>query len=358
MTVQQSEPIGSPRAASQGPSHEQREPGPAGSRSPRVRLGTAAAERFGLPVLFVLLIVIFSVQLPDTFATAANWRAIATSQSVLAVAAMALMLPLITGRFDISTGGIIGLCSIVTAAAMANFDLPLVAAIALALLTGLAIGAFNGLLVAYLGVNSIIATLGVSIILAGVVQAYTKGTPISSGLSPSLTELSASTLAGIPVLFLVMLAIGVVTSVVLNQTTLGRSMVATGANETSARLNGMPVRRIVLTSFALAGLLAGAAGVLQVAAQGNGNPQVGGIAFILPALAAVFLGATTLRPGTYNVAGTVLGLFFIGVAVSGLAIMGVQPWVTDVFNGAAVVIAVTLSAQFRRRRTGTSELGT
>ena len=214
------------------------------------------------------------------------------------------------------------------------------------------------MLVAYLGVNSIIATLGVGIILNGLVQAYTEGIPVSSGLSPALTGLSADLLLGIPVLFLIMLVIGAATSVLLNHTTFGRYMVATGANEVAARLNGMPTRRILLGSFVVGGLLAGSAGVLQVAAQGNGNPQVGGIPFILPALAAVFLGATTLKPGTYNVGGTILGLFFIGIAVSGLALHGAQPWVTDVFNGAAVVVAVTLSAQFRRRRTGASELGT
>lgn len=348
MTLEQSESVPqSWAAASESPDEGPR----------RTRIGVEAAERFGLPALFLVMVLIFSVQLPDTFATTTNWRAIATSQSVLAVAAMALMLPLITGRFDISIGAIVGVSSIVTAAAMSNYDLPLLAAVALALLAGLAIGTVNGLLVAYLGVNSIIATLGMTIVLAGLVQAYTQGIPISSGLSPTLTGLSADSVFGVPVLFVIMLAVGAATSVLLNQMSFGRFMVATGSNELSARLNGMPVRAIVLGSFAIAGLLAGVAGILQVASQGNGNPQIGGITFILPALAAVFLGATTLKPGTYNVAGTILGLLFIGVAVSGLAILGAQPWVTDVFYGLAVILAVTLSAQFRRRRTGTASLG-
>jgi ribose transport system permease protein len=267
------------------------------------------------------------------------------------------MLPLVAGRFDISIGANIGICSIVTAAAMSTFDLPLPIAVALALGAGLGIGAINGAMVAYLGVNSIIATLGSSIIMGGLVQAYTRGIPISSGLSPILTGLSASNVFGIPVLFIIMLVIAAGTSLLLGQTAFGRYMTATGSNEVSAQLNGMAVRPILLGSFAIAGLLAGGAGVLQVAAQGNGNPQFGGIAFILAPLAAVFLGATTLRPGTYNVGGTILALFFIGVTVSGLAILGAEPWVTDVVNGLAVVIAVSLSAQFRRRRTGASALG-
>jgi len=317
-----------------------------------------AAERFGLPVLLVVMAVAFSVAMPETFATAANWRAIAVSESVLAVAAMALMMPLVAGRFDISVGANIGTTSIVCAAVMSKAGLPLAPAVVAALLAGTIIGTVNGGLVAYLGVNSIIATLGVSIILEGLVQAYTQGIPISSHLSTLLTGLSTDLWVGVPVLFILMLVAACLVAVLLNHTTLGRQMVATGVNETAARLNGIATRRVLLGSFMVAGLLAGLAGVLQVAAQGNGNPQVGGITFILPALAAVFLGATTLRPGTYNVGGTIIALFFIGVAVSGLAILGAQPWVTTVFNGTAVVVAVSLSAIFRRYRTGVSELGT
>lgn len=318
----------------------------------------AAAERFGLLILLIIMAVVFSIALPDTFASVANWRAIGVAESVLAVAAMALMVPLVSGRFDISVGANVGLTSIVVAAAMGNHHWVLLTAILAALAVGLSIGFVNGVLVAYLGVNSIIATLGVSIVLNGIVQAYTNGTPISSGLSPVLTGLSADLWLGIPALVIIVLIIGALTAFLLNHTTFGRYTVATGSSEVAARLNGMPVRPILLGSFVVSGLLGGAAGVLQVAAQGNGNPQVGDITFILPALAAVFLGATTLKPGTYNVGGSLLALLFIGVAQSGLAILGAQPWVIDVFNGAAVVVAVTLSAQLRRRRTGASELGT
>ena len=104
-------------------------------------------------------------------------------------------------------------------------------------------------------------------------------------------------------------------------------------------------------------MLAGVAGILQIAAQGAADPQVGGITFILPAIAAAFLGATTWRPGRFNVPGTLIALLFLGTTVSGLALVGTEPWVTDVFNGAAIIVAIGLSAQFRRRRTGELEIG-
>jgi ribose transport system permease protein len=314
-------------------------------------------EKYGLVALFVVVVVVFSLLRPDTFATSANFRSIAISQSVLAVVAMALVLPLVTGRFDISVGANVGLCSIVVAAAMSNYSLGLGWAILLALVVGGFVGLVNGLLVSYLGINSIITTLGVSTVIGGLVQAYTEGIPISNGISTKLTDLSSQVVIAIPVLFIVMLVIAAAVLVLLEHSTLGRYFAAVGSNEKAASLTGLPVHRIVLASFVGAGLLAGIAGVLQVASQGNGNPQVGGIGFMLPALAAVFLGATTIRPGTYNLIGTVVGLFFVGTAISGLSLMGVQPWITDVFNGLAVIVAVGLSAVFRRRRTGVASLG-
>jgi ribose transport system permease protein len=316
------------------------------------------AEQFGLPALFALMILVFCLLRPETFATAANFRNIATSQSVLAIAALALILPLTGGRFDVSVGSTLGLCAIVSAALMGKHGYGLVPAIIVTVAVGAAIGLVNGVVVAYLGVNSIIATIGTGTVIGGIVQAYTKGVPITDGISTRLTELSGKSLIGIPQMFLIMLVIAVGTWFLLTQTPYGRNLTATGVNESAARLVGIKVHRVVLGSFVGAGALAGAAGVMQVAAQGSGDPGVGGLGFILPALAAVFLGATTLRPGTYNVPGTIIGLLFVGTAISGLVLMGVEPWVTDVFNGSAVVVAIVISAQLRRRRTGATEMGT
>ncbi|MFE0440119.1 ABC transporter permease [Streptomyces nigra] len=314
-------------------------------------------ERFGLLILFVALIFVFAALRPETFMTAANFRSIAISQSVLAVAALALMLPLVGGRFDVSVGANLGLCSIVCAALMSRAELSLPLAVLGTLMVGGVIGALNGAIVAYLGVNSIIATLGVGTVIGGAVTAYTQGVPISTGLSPALATISTRLIAGLPVLLVIMLALAVVTWFVLTQTPFGRHLTAVGSNAAAARLTGLGVNRLVLLSFVGSGLLAAVAGVLQVGAQGNGDPTIGGLPFILPALAAVFLGATNWHPGTYNVPGTILGLFFLGTAISGLSLLGVDPWVTDVFNGGAVVLAIVFSAQLKRRRTGFLDIG-
>lgn len=314
-------------------------------------------ERSGLILLLLLVIVVFAILRPNTFATYANFRSIATVQPVMAVTAIALIVPLIGGRFDVSVGATLGLSAIVTASAMSHFQLPLVAAIALGVLSGALIGAINGTIVAYLGVNSIIGTLGIATILGGVVTGYTNGIPISSGLSPILTDISIQSVLGVPVLFILMAVIAVAVWFVLTQTPYGRNLAAVGANADSARLAGIRSKRVVMQSFVIAGALAGIAGVLQIGAQGNAGPQLVGITFILPALAAAFLGATTWQPGRFTVQGTIIGIFFLGTTISGLSLVGIQPWITDVFNGAAVVLAIALSAQLRRRRTGSLDIG-
>ncbi|MGD9985558.1 ABC transporter permease [Pseudonocardia sp.] len=314
-------------------------------------------ERFGLVVILVLEIAFFVVLEPETFGTLANARIVTTSISVLAVLAMGLMLPLLGGRFDVSTGAILCVSSVATASAMSRYGLPLGVAIIIGLVLGCAIGALNGLVIAYLGVNSIIATIGTGTVLVGLVQAYTEGLPVQNGLSPWLVELGNQNLLGVPTLFLIAVVVCFASWYLITQTPWGRFLTATGSNLNAARLNGIPARRIVFQSFVVSGLLAGIGGIMQIAAQGSGDPSIGGIPFILPALAAVFLGATTLRPGRYNVGGTLLALIFIATTISGLILVGLKPWVTDVFNGGAVVVAIAISAQVRRRRTGSMDVG-
>jgi ribose transport system permease protein len=139
------------------------------------------------------------------------------------------------------------------------------------------------------------------------------------------------------------MAVAVAVWYLLTQTVFGRNLSAIGSNEQSATLVGIKVPRVVFVSFLISGLLGSLAGMLLIANQGNANPAVGGINVMLPALAGVFLGVSAFTPGKYNVPGTVVGLLFVAVAVSGLALLGVAPWVEPVFNGTAVVLAVTLS---------------
>jgi ribose transport system permease protein len=323
-------------------------------RLPQRRQGwlLLGAERFGLLALFALVVIGFSITQNETFATADNWRTIFQSQSVIAVIAFAVIVPLIAGNFDLSVGSNTVMCSIGAAAVMGKHGWSLAPAILFAMALGTVVGIVNGFLVARLRLNGFIATLGTATVIAGLIDAYSNGLPIVEGISEKLTNTGAETALGVPKLTWIVAVIAIVVYYVLAQTPFGRRLTAIGSNPEAARLVGVRVDRLVFTSYVLAGTLAGIAGVLLVANQGSGDPSTTGFALVLPALAAVFLGASGFTPGQYNVLGTVVGLLLVAAVVSGLVLSGAEPWVESVFNGTALVLAVGASAAFRRRRLG------
>lgn len=310
-------------------------------------------ERYSLLLLLVVLIIFFAVLVPDTFLNLGNIRALLQSQSVSAIVAFAVIVPLSTGRFDLSVGATLTICSLVAAGLMSHSGQSLPVAVLVALGVGAVIGVVNGLFVAYVGVDSLIVTLATGTALTGIIDMYSGGQIISSGLSPLLTQLGVTVVGGVlPVLFIVMIAIAFLVWFVLERTPFGRRLQSIGSSESAARLVGINVRRVILASFVASGLLGGVAGVMQIAAQGSANPTAGGINSMLPALAGVFLGATVFYVGRYNVPGTLVGLFVVAVLVNGMALAGAPTSWQPVVNGAAVVAAVSVSSYLRRRRLG------
>lgn len=316
---------------------------------------TPLLERYGLLLLFVLMFVFFSSfwDRPATFRSPDNLRSVLGTYAVPGVLALAAIVPLVCGQFDLTVGSVAGLTALSTAAALTRFELPLVVAVLLALAIGLVVGALNGWLVAYVGVNAFITTLGMASVIAGLITLYTNGDTIIIG-DPTLGRLGADNVLGIPEILFALAVVAVVVYYLLGHTPFGRYLHSIGSNPTAARLVGLDVRRLVLLSFVLSGALAALAGVLLVARNGNANPQVGGQILTLPALAAAFLGATAIKPGRFNVVGTLLAVFFVAFALSGLNLNDVSQWITDFFTGAALVAAVALSTVIGRRRAGAS----
>ena len=307
------------------------------------------AERFGVLFILVILVVVFSIVSP-VFLTAANLQAIFASQSVVLVIALALIVPLIAGNFDLSVGAVAILSSIVMAGAQQNNNAPLLIAGLVGVLSGTVVGIVNGFLVTKLRLNALIATLGTSVIIAGLIDAYTKGNAIVNGISPSLTSFGSGTILGIPNLTVVAAVAAILIAYVLTKTPYGRKLFAIGSSRPAAELVGIRVGRVVFASFIVSGTLAGIAGVMLLSQQGSGNPGANGLTVLLPALAAVYLGASTLTPGQFNVPGTILGLLLIATLVSGLTLQGAASWVQPVATGSALIIAVGASEAFRRQR--------
>lgn len=314
--------------------------------------GLELAERFGLLVLFLLVLAVFSILHPDVFATADNARVIVSSSAVVAVVGLALMVPLVAGGFDLSVGSVAVVSSIAVASASWEHGWPLGLACVLALVIGLVIGVINGLLVARLHIDGLIATLATAFILGGLISLYTDDLTITTTGESPLSTIGSDNLAGIPIIALLAGLMAVIVWYVLSHTPVGRKLTAIGSNREAAHLVGVRVDRLVFGSYVTSAVIAAGAGILLLAQQGSANPAHEGLLLVIPALAAVFLGASAFTPGRFNVLGMIVGLLLVASFVSGLTLSGAEPWVERVFEGSALLIAVGASTAFRRRRLG------
>jgi ribose transport system permease protein len=327
--------------------------------SSKESLWLLAAERYGLVVLLAAAVAVFSLipESAETFATHANLNNILGGEVTLCVVAIAFTLPLMVGQLDLSVASIAGLASVAATAAMSFYGAPLVVAIMVALAIGLLVGSINGYLVAIVGLDSIIVTLAGMTLIAGFVQWYTEGMSINTGLSPALMDFGSLQWFAIPRVTYLLVIVVVLSWYLIEKTPFGRYVRMIGSNRSAARLVGLPVQQLMFIVFALTGALAGVGGVLLTARAGGANP-LDGPGLLLPGLAAVYLGATTIQPGRFNIIGTMLGVFFVAIAVSGLTLCGVPPFVEQLFNGGALLLAVALSRGLGRARGGGGTIGT
>jgi ribose transport system permease protein len=322
-------------------------------RSRRLGADTAISvlEKYGLPLFLLLIIIWFSTSstIGDVFRSGANLQNIFANQSVTGLIALGMVIPLIAGYFDLSVAAIAGASNVMVASLIGTHGQPVVVGLTLGVVLGAAIGAINGLLVAVWRLNGFICTLGTYIVLGGLLQWYTGGRIINSGLPPELGAWGSLRFLGIAQPFWLLLIVAFLTWYLLTQTPFGRRLTAIGSNEPAARLAGIRVNRSVFIAFVLSGLLAGVAGAL-LTSRSAGADATTAATFLFPALAAVFLGQTAIRPGQYNVWGAMFGVFFVAVAVNGFTLLGAQSWVTQVFNGAALIVSIAVSRLMTRAR--------
>jgi ribose transport system permease protein len=307
------------------------------------------AEKWALPLLFVVMVFIFAGT-ASGFWTGENIRVVIGTQAPLVILAVAAMMPLVVGQFDLSVAAIAGTAGIALVTTISRFHAPLGVGILVALVISGLIGLFNGVLVAFVNLNAFIVTLGVSTVLQGVVQGYTGGS-VLAGVNINALEASLSGNAdGIPKGVFWFAPVALAMWYLIEQTPFGRHLRSIGSNAGAARLLGIPTRGLTLTTFVMSGVLGGLAGIALVAQSGSADPSVTLGTDLLPALAAAFLGASAFSPGLFNVAGTVLAIFFVAVLVDGLQYLGAQPWTSPVIDGAVLVGAVTVSSLLRRDR--------
>jgi ribose transport system permease protein len=326
------------RAAQQGVAPGRQE----GRRSIVGSSAVRLASQLSLAAVLVVLIAVFSSLRPESFFTVANFKGIGVNQIVVVFAAIGLLAPLIVGELDLSIGYVIGLSQALVVGLMAKADVAVPLAIAAALAACLVVGLVNGVLVVRLGINSLITTLAVGSVLYGVVIWYTGGEVISENVPQSFEGIANNEPLSLPLAIWYGLALVVVFEILLSFKPLGRRMYAVGGNRRAAELVGIRVRAITIGAFVASAFVSGIGGVIIASRLGSAQPELGP-QFLLPAYAAAFLGATTIRPGRFNPLGTVVAVYLVAVMVAGLQNVGVPSWGEYMVDGAALIVGVALA---------------
>ena len=308
---------------------------------------------YGLPVLTVLLILLFSLLLPDTFPTALNFRSIVADKAIIALLSLAAMIPMAAGKIDLTVGYGIVLWHILAISLQTKFGLPWPVAVLLVLALGAGIGLLNGLLVEVARIDSFIATLGTGTVLYAVALWHTGGRQVVAVLPKGFLALNGTQVYGMPITGLYVLGLALAMWFVLEHLPIGRYLYAIGANPKAAALNGIPVQRCTMGAFVASGLLTALAGVLLASKLRIGQASVG-LEYLLPALVGAFLGSTTIKPGRVNVWGTVVGVTILAVGIAGIQQFGGSFWVEPMFNGVTLLIAIGIAGYAQRRRGGRS----
>ncbi|MEA2172055.1 MAG: ribose transport system permease protein [Solirubrobacteraceae bacterium] len=333
-------------AAEEGQTSTPVSPGAPGQGRTLLRL--LAIDRLSGVYAWGLLIIIFGVWLPDTFLTTATFKTISANQAVTALAAMALIIPLTAGLFDLSIAANLGLTAVLTLY-LQGHGVSMMPAVAISLAAGTLVGVVNGVVVVAVGVNSFIATLGMSSVLAAAAFLVTNGTQLVADPTSHLVTLGQGTALGISNAVWCALAVAAVLFYVTELTTVGRYLYAIGGNLEAARLVGVRVDRVLFGSLVSSGFLAGLAGVVLSARLGAADSAIGP-PYLLPAFSAVLLGATQIKiNGRANVGGTLIAVILLATGIYGLQLAGAATWVSDLFNGAALILAVSLSVRAKGR---------
>lgn len=312
-------------------------------------------EAYAMPALMVAVILFFSIwgKTGDTYASEANLQIVLGGQAVLAIVALAALVPLVCNQWDLSVGAVAGLSAVFVAAALSD-GWPVFLGLALGVGLGATVGLVNALLVTKVGTNAVITTLGTAAIVAGIINWKTNGVALVSKIPTSVVDFgSGKALLGIPNTAIVLVVVAIVVYYLLGHTAFGRYLYALGSNPEAARLTGLRTSLLLATTFVISGTLAGAAGALQVAYAAGADPRVGE-GFTLPALAAAFLSAAAIKPGRYNVGGVLVAIFFLAALNSGLNLAGAQPYISQFVNGSALIVGVGMAVAMGRRRAGST----
>jgi ribose transport system permease protein len=306
-----------------------------------------AVDKVGAIYVWMAIIVVFSIWVPETFPTLTTAKQILNSNAITGLAALSVTIPLAARVFDLSFALNMTLCGVAVAHFVVD-GVPLVPAIMLGVLIGLVVGLINATVVVGMKIDSFIATLATGSLIQALITLVTNETPISDvKLAGGFSKIGQTTVAGItlPVLYFAVVAVGI--WYLLEHTATGRRLYAVGFNPEAARLAGVKVARLQFVTLVTSGVLSGAAGIVLASILGSGSPTAGS-PYLLPGFAAVFLGATQLKNGRFNAGGTLIAVLLLGTGTTGLGLANAPQWSGSLFVGIVLIAALTVTGLQRR----------
>ena len=293
-------------------------------------------------LVFIALCAIFSVS-TDSFLTIGNITDVVRTNTINGLLAVGLTYVILAGGIDLSVDATVCLAGLVAGYLSPTPILAVIVGVAI----GMLIGTFNGLVLEKSGVQPFIFTLAMSRLVRGIVLAITKGKNYYT-IDSSFTAIARSKILGIPTLIIMFVLIIVVTFFTLSRARYGRYVYAVGSNEEAARLSGIRTHRIKVSTYLIAGALAGLAGVLLTARLAGAETNAAD-GWSLDAVSAVIIGGTSMRGGRGGILNTLLGIFIIAVLNNGMTLLGVPTNYNQLVKGLLMIIAVLLDTSNRKK---------
>jgi ribose transport system permease protein len=302
------------------------------------------------PIVVMLLMLFFCVYAgyrSADFWSTLNWQLLAQPLAEAGLVSLGMMFVIASGGIDLSAGAIIGVAA-VTAGVAAHHKLPVAAIEVAALIAGLLCGAFNGILIGVLRLSSILVTLGSMVLFSGIALAVSHGSSFA-GFPEGLLWWNDAAFFGVPLEFLLFLAVAVVTAVLLRYTLWGHYVIAVGSNRIAARYSGYPVALTLFGVYTLQGLLCGMAGILLVARLASARADMGQ-GLMLMAIAAVVLGGAPIVGGSASVIATLIGVAAFYIVQDGLLLLDVPPFVQHALAAVLLLVSVATGNLLRGKR--------
>lgn len=294
-------------------------------------------------LMMVVVLALFSLTLGGRFFSNGNFQSIASQLPVLGLLALGMAVTMLTGGINLSIIASANACSLVMAALIvAHPEQPLWLALALlaGLLTAVAIGVLNGVLIAVVGVSPILATLGTMTLIAGLNILLSNGAVIS-GFPPLIQMLGNGVIAGIPLSLLIFLLVAALVWLLLERTTLGRSILLIGSNEKATRFSGVNTTRVIITVYVLSALMSWGAALLMMSMFNSAKAGYGESWLLVTILASV-LGGINPDGGFGRIPGLVLALIVLQMIESGLNLLGVSSYLTMALWGGVLILFIAL----------------